>query len=250
MMAVEVSTKGLVEIASHEGIVPMPYFDSVGVLTFRIGHTRFAGKPFPEDLPRGVVQPLDMVIDLFRKDIQKFARDVRSAVKVPVEQHEFDALVSFHYNTGGISRASLTKALNKGDRALAADAFMRWRKPAEIIGRRRREQSLFRNGTYTSGGYATVLQATNSGRVLWASGKRTNVMALLGDDQTDRPITALLRPGSVGSDVRRLQQALSIVVDGSFGPLTKAAVIDYQERNDLDIDGIAGPQTLGHLGLA
>ena len=42
-MATTVSTRGLVEIASHEGIVPMPYFDSVGVLTFGIGHTRSAG---------------------------------------------------------------------------------------------------------------------------------------------------------------------------------------------------------------
>ena len=238
------------EIVSHEGIVPMPYFDSVGVLTFGIGHTRFAGEPFPEDLPRGVAQPLDMVFDLFREDIGRYSRDVLSAVNVPVEQHEFDALVSFHYNTGGIRRASLTKALNRGNRRLAADKFMAWRKPTEIIGRRRREQSLFRNGTYTSGGYATVLKATKSGRVLWSSGKRINVMALLGDDQTDKPISAVLRPGSVGSDVRRLQKALSIIVDGSFGPMTRAAVMDYQERNALDIDGIAGPQTLGHLGLA
>ena len=249
-MANTVSTQGLVEIASHEGIVPMPYFDSVGVLTFGIGHTRFAGPPDPADLPRGIAQPLEMVFDLFREDIVRFSRQVDAAVTVPVEQHEFDALVSFHYNTGGIRRASLTRALNAGNREDAANRFMRWRKPPEIIGRRRREQSLFRDGTYTSGGFATVLRATEAGRVLWSSGKRVNVMELLGEDQVDRPITAVLRPGSIGADVRRLQKALSIVADGSFGPMTKAAVMDYQERHGLIVDGIAGPQTLGHLGLA
>ncbi len=169
---------------------------------------------------------------------------------MPLVLHEFAALVSIHYNTGGIRRASLTRALNAGNRVQAAERFMRWRRPPEIIGRRRREQSLFRDGTYTSGGFATVLRATKQGRVLWSSGRRVNVMALLGEDQKEEPITAILRPGSIGADVRRLQRALSIIADGSFGPLTKAAVEDYQQRNGLLVDGIAGPQTLGSLGLA
>ena len=36
---------------------------------------------------------------------------------VPLAPHEFDALVSFHYNTGAIARAALTGAFNAGDRA-------------------------------------------------------------------------------------------------------------------------------------
>jgi GH24 family phage-related lysozyme (muramidase) len=54
-------------------------------------------------------------------------------VKVPLAPHEFDALVSFHYNTGGIAKAALTRHLNAGNRVAAADAFLNWRRPASII---------------------------------------------------------------------------------------------------------------------
>lgn len=45
------------------------------------------------------------------------------AVTVRLEQHEFDALVSFDFNTGGIYRANLTKQLNTGNRVKAAQSF-------------------------------------------------------------------------------------------------------------------------------
>ena len=39
------SPRGIVALASHEGLVPGPYQDSVGVWTYGIGHTAAAGKP-------------------------------------------------------------------------------------------------------------------------------------------------------------------------------------------------------------
>lgn len=247
----QVSKRGLVEIASHEGIVPMPYFDSVGVATIGIGHAEVSGRPpNPRHMERGVEISMDEVFEMFKDDISSFARGVDRAVKVPVSQSEFDALVSFHYNTGGIARATITKRLNNGDRKGAADAFMMWRRPPEIIGRRRKEQTLFRTGSYSSGGWASVFKATNSGRVIWSSGKRVNVAALLGEDQAPHKITAVLRAGSMGEDVVRMQKVLKVHADGDFGPVTLAALKDYQSQNGLTVDGIAGPQTLGHMGLA
>ena len=58
--------------------------------------------------------------------LERYEAAVLRAVKVPLEPHEFDALVSFHYNTGGIAKAALTRHLNAGDRAAAATAFMAW----------------------------------------------------------------------------------------------------------------------------
>ncbi|MBK6531066.1 MAG: peptidoglycan-binding protein [Deltaproteobacteria bacterium] len=60
--------------------------------------------------------------------------------------------------------------------------------------------------------------------------------------------------GMTGSAVRHLQQALveqgyEIDVDGDFGDATFEAVSHFQESNDLDVDGIAGPRTLSALGL-
>jgi len=57
----------------------------------------------------------------------------------------------------------------------------------------------------------------------------------------------LLKKGSRGQEVVELQQALGINADGVFGAGTKAAVEAYQQRNDLFIDGIVGPQTLAAI---
>lgn len=149
------SDKGVLAIAVHEGIVPAPYLDSVGVWTFGIGHTASAGAPDPSNLPRGNPENVDAVLpevfEVFRRDLEKFEARVNAAVKVPLEQHEFDALVSFDFNTGGIHRAKLTQHLNNGDRAAAARGFMGWLKPPEIRSRREGEMKLFRDGFYPSG---------------------------------------------------------------------------------------------------
>lgn len=61
---------------------------------------------------------------------------------------------------------------------------------------------------------------------------------------------ALLRLGSTGPAVQELQQLLNaagvhppLVVDGSFGPATRAAVIWFQRAHGLDPDGVVGPRT-------
>lgn len=57
----------------------------------------------------------------------------------------------------------------------------------------------------------------------------------------------LLRIGSTGADVTRLQQALGIKADGQFGPGTEAAVKSFQTKSGLTPDGIVGPGTWSRL---
>jgi hypothetical protein len=70
---------------------------------------------------------------------------------------------------------------------------------------------------------------------------------------TDRP---MIRRGSTGEVVRVLQSTLKRVypsyaghlgVDGNFGPLTEAAVKEFQRRSNLTADGIVGPRTWAAL---
>jgi lysozyme len=151
----KLSDKGLLEICEHEGIVPAPYLDSVGTWTFGVGHTRAAGGPDPAKMQMGMPTDLDTAIDyalaVFREDIKKYEQRVNDAIKVPLEQHEFDALVSFDFNTGGIYRAKLTQAINRGDDK-AFEHFMGWLKPPEIKKRRKDEMSLFVTGDYKANG--------------------------------------------------------------------------------------------------
>jgi putative chitinase len=53
----------------------------------------------------------------------------------------------------------------------------------------------------------------------------------------------LLKVGSRGEDVRRMQQKLGLTADGSFGPATDRAVKAWQSANGLSADGIVGPAT-------
>lgn len=160
--------RGLLALARHEGIVPGPYRDSTGTWTFGIGHTAGAGPPDPAKMPRGMPDNLDAAIReafrVFRTDLAAYEADVRRAVTVPLEPHEFDALVSFHFNTGGIAREALTRHLNAGNRVAAADAFLNWRRPASIIPRRKAERDLFRHGRYP-GGTIPVWSVDRAGHV-------------------------------------------------------------------------------------
>ncbi|MCG8579293.1 MAG: peptidoglycan-binding protein [Bacteroidales bacterium] len=54
----------------------------------------------------------------------------------------------------------------------------------------------------------------------------------------------LLKKGSKGPEVKKLQQALNINDDGIFGKDTEAAVKKFQQDNNLVVDGIVGPKTL------
>jgi lysozyme len=60
-------------------------------------------------------------------DLARYAGDVAAALgDAPTSQAQFDALVSFHYNTGAIARATLTKKHIAGDYDGAASEFARW----------------------------------------------------------------------------------------------------------------------------
>lgn len=57
----------------------------------------------------------------------------------------------------------------------------------------------------------------------------------------------LLKVGSKGNDVVKLQTKLGIVNDGSFGPGTEKAVKAWQQANGLTADGIVGDSTWAKL---
>lgn len=82
-------------------------------------------------------------------DLARYAADVIRAIgQAPTSQTQFDALTSFHYITGAIARASLTRKHVAGDHTGAAREFARWVRAGGkvlpgLVRRRKAEAALY-----------------------------------------------------------------------------------------------------------
>lgn len=99
----------------------------------------------------GTVWTQDKCDARLAEDLAIYAAEVATAIGVtPTTQAQFDALVSFHYNTGAITRATLTKKHVAGDYAGAAKEFARWNKAGGrvmkgLVRRRAAEADLYQS---------------------------------------------------------------------------------------------------------
>ncbi len=87
----------------------------------------------------------------FERDLVRYADAVSRAIgDAATSQGQFDAMVSFHYNTGAIARATLTKKHVAGDFVGAAAEFARWNRAGGhvlrgLTRRRSEEADLYRS---------------------------------------------------------------------------------------------------------
>jgi GH24 family phage-related lysozyme (muramidase) len=148
-MPQEMSEKGTQVLVDREGLRTTAYYDSVGVLTIGVGHTSSAGDP---KVYAGMTITEEEAMEIFDVDNDYFERIVNDLVTVSLTEHEFDALVSFVFNIGETQfrDSTMLKMLNAGDKAGALEQFKQWRKPPEIIPRRRGEYAEFGYGIYVA----------------------------------------------------------------------------------------------------
>ena len=83
-------------------------------------------------------------------DLARFEKAVNDAVKVPLNQNQFNALVSLAYNIGekAFAGSTLVKRLNEGNYKAAADQFLVWvnaggKRMQGLINRRNKEREVF-----------------------------------------------------------------------------------------------------------
>lgn len=136
---------GLKFIKRFEGLYLHTYDDGVGVATIGYGHTSSAGGP---KVTWGQTITREEADQLLKDDLARVEKDVERLVKVPLNQNQFDALVSFHFNTGGLGKSTLLKKLNKGDYDSVPTELMKWNKGggsvmAGLVTRRNEEGKLF-----------------------------------------------------------------------------------------------------------
>lgn len=171
----DITYRVALEVVTHEGIVPEAYKDSVGVWTWSVGITSMSGHSVERYIGRP--QSLEHCLRIYAWALERYAADVREAFRGRrLTEAQFAAALSFHYNTGAIGRASWVRKWLAGDVSGAKRAFMAWKKPPEIIGRRRSERDLFFDGRWSQDGGATVYPRVRSGgRIDWGSAKRRDI---------------------------------------------------------------------------
>lgn len=98
------------------------------------------------DVKRGTVWTKRKCDERFNDDIQRYVNDVAKAIGTSsTSDNQFDALVSFHYNTGAIFTSTLTKMHKHGDFSGAQKQFARWiyndGKPMKGLKNRRKDEA-------------------------------------------------------------------------------------------------------------
>jgi lysozyme len=132
---VTTSKAGLEALTLREGVVLTMYRDSAGLPTIGVGHLltkdeltsgklwiRGAPVKWPPGLTAAQAQ------ELLQKDLARAEAAVSFAVRVPLSQGQFDALVSFAFNVGAaaLQHSTLVRLLNAGDYAGVPAQLRRW----------------------------------------------------------------------------------------------------------------------------
>ncbi|WP_256660300.1 lysozyme [Pseudomonas sp. RIT623] len=118
------------------------YQDAVGVWTIGYGTTR--------GVKAGMSISKEQAERMLLNDVQRFEPEVQRLVTAPLNQNQWDALISFTYNLGSanLESSTLRRLLNVGDYAAAAEQFPRWNKAGGkvlpgLVRRRAAERELF-----------------------------------------------------------------------------------------------------------
>ena len=137
------SQKGVDLIKHFEGLSLKAYKDSVGVVTIGYGHTG-------PDVFMGQVITESQAESILKADFAKFEKGVAELVKVPLNENQHAALISFSFNLGlgNLKSSTLLRKLNSMDYAGASLEFPRWDKAggkvlAGLTRRRLAEKELF-----------------------------------------------------------------------------------------------------------
>lgn len=138
----KISRDGLDLIKRWEGCRTNAYRCPAGVWTIGYGHTK--------TVTPGMMISHTQADNLLLEDLKEFESAVRRLVTVPLNQNQFDALVSFTFNVGvgALQGSTLLKLLNAGNYTAAAQQFNKWVRAGKqvlpgLVARREDEYQLF-----------------------------------------------------------------------------------------------------------
>lgn len=150
----QMSQKGLLQLALEEGARLDVYKDSAGYRTIGIGHK--VTKSDPASIQSVLSISGAQCMKLYYQDVAEREAQVEQLTEgVTLKQHQFDALCSLMFNIGAVAfmRSTLLRRLKAGDTQDAANQFSRWVYVNNTVmsglqQRRRREKDMFVYGHY------------------------------------------------------------------------------------------------------
>lgn len=219
----QTSAQGVAFLERHEGVVLKAYRDVVGVWTIGAGLTAASGVVTPR---AGMVISRAEATGLLQKALrQNYEPDVKHAMP-GAKSHEFDAGVSFHFNTGAIGRASwvrhwIDRNWHQTEVMLAAWNKGGGRVLPGLTRRRAEEFDLLAHGDY----------GTGPTRV-----EKPGVATIVVD----------LTPDELSAS-RAGFKALGYAVGDAPRGFDLVAIRDFQRDHDLTVDGLVGRATLSTL---
>lgn len=138
------SQEGIALIKKFEGCELTAYQCSAGVWTIGYGHTK--------DVVEGMEISQETAEEWLVKELDEYENYIHEYVNAPLNQNQFDALVSWVYNLGpaNLKASTLLKVLNAGDYEGVPAQIKRWNKAGGqvlegLIRRREAEALLFLN---------------------------------------------------------------------------------------------------------
>lgn len=146
------SAKGERFIMNEEGFrknkqgLHVPYKCAAGKWT--LGYGEVVGEEGAEKFKDGITE--EEAVKRFRVKVKQFVDAMNKAIRVPVTQNQFDALVSLAYNNGAdaIAKSTCVRLINNRLFTQAADEFPKWchcngEVNKGLVARRKREQKIF-----------------------------------------------------------------------------------------------------------
>ncbi len=132
-------------IEGWEGLFLHAYDDGTGVWTIGYGHTSTAGPPHVHP---GQIITAQQADDILSADLHSVENEVNRVITAPINQNQYDSLISFDFNTGGLYRSSLLRDINAGRLSRVPSDFMMWthaggRVLRGLVNRRTAESRLF-----------------------------------------------------------------------------------------------------------
>lgn len=117
------SPDGRAFIEAFEGKFLHTYDDGTGVLTIGYGHTSAAGLP---KVFRGQTITDAECDAILAADLGKVEQSVQRCIKPTMTQAQFDALVSFDFNTGSLAKSSIDDKINAGNISAAMSTLLQY----------------------------------------------------------------------------------------------------------------------------